>query len=93
MEVLDPGAAESYIAVWFTSSLGWLWEGNNLFVRCEQRSKVAADYDSIRLEKNPACMDVWCMYVCVIGHWMDFLSRFKPQRAETRWRPPGRIPI
>ena len=24
-----------------------------LFVRCDQRSEVAVDYDSIRLEKNP----------------------------------------
>ena len=62
-----------------------------LFVRCDQRSKVAVDYDSIRLEKNPG----WCVVygVYVIWHRMDFLSRFKPQRAETWCRPPGGIPI
>ena len=57
----------------------------HIFVRCDQRSEVAAVYDSIRLEKNPGWMCVCvCVRVCVRpGHQMDFLSRFKPQRAET----------
>ena len=33
-----------------------------IFVCCDQRSNVAADYDSVRLEKNPGWMDV-----CVDG--------------------------
>ena len=32
------------------------------FVRCDQRSEVAADYDSIRLEKNHGWMVCVCMY-------------------------------
>ena len=43
------------------------------FFRCDQRSEVAADYDSIRLEKNPGWMDVWmdvCVCVCVY-EWSD----------------------
>ena len=66
-----------------------------LFVRCDQCSEVAADYDSLRVLKNPGWMDGWmdvCVDVCP-GHQMDFLSRFKSQRAETWCRPPGGIPI
>ena len=66
----------------------------DIFVRCDQRSEVAADYDSLRVFKNPGCLDVcMCVCVCLIGHRMDFLSRFKPQRAEIRWRPPDGISI
>ena len=39
----------------------------HFFVRCDQRSEVAADYDSIRLEKNPGWMCVCVACVLDIG--------------------------
>ena len=36
-----------------------------VFVCCDQHSKVTADYDSIRLEKNLGWMVCVCVDVCV----------------------------
>ena len=35
---------------------------DSIIVRCDQRSEFTADYDSIRVEKNPGCV---CVCVCM----------------------------
>ena len=44
-----------------------------LFVHCDQRSEVAADYDSLRILKNPGCVCVW-MDVCMYDRTSDRFS-------------------